>query len=145
MPPSACKLWSHIFVSVSVLKIQITLPTTLLYSGCLVSVHTSFRSVVSPPPKKNVGVFSRDVKRESSSEVNFSKFNTMCQNSADLFPGSIVLALLVSRRVLSTVKVAISGTFSDQRVGCRNFPDIRLLYLLCILVQITTSWSDKTN
>ena len=65
----------------------------------LVGVHVNFRSVLSPPPKRKVGVFSRDVKREPFTEANLSKLNTFCQNSADLFPGSIVLTVLLSRCV----------------------------------------------
>jgi hypothetical protein len=130
----------HIFVSALCWRFK----TLYLIHCCtpdgLIGVHTNFRSVVARPPKRNVGVFSRDVKREPYTDVNCSILNTLCQNSAYFFPGSIVLTLLLTRWVQTKVKVAISGTFSDQSVvGCRNFPDIRLLHLLCILVHITTS------
>lgn len=87
------------FVSVSVLKIQITLPNVLLHSGCFGWSPHEFPMRLITSTEVKIGVLSRDVKREPSTEANFSKLNTLCQNSADLFLGSTVLTLLLSRCV----------------------------------------------
>jgi len=65
----------------------------LLYSGWFGWCPHEFPIRRIASSKEKVGVFSRDVKRETSTEVNFSKPTTLSQNSAEVFPGSSVLTL----------------------------------------------------